>query len=130
MSLILLIVMAVSAMAQVASSGISGVVRDQSSAVVRGARVSARHELTGFLREVVSSDEGDYRIDGLLPGMYTLTAEKPNFLAVTAREVVLAVNQTGHLDFELKPGSSQESITVTAAVSPVDTDNASVGYRI
>lgn len=130
MSLVLLMVIAVSAIAQVASSGISGVVRDQSLAVVSGASVTARHELTGFARNVVSSDEGDYRIDGLSPGPYTITAEKQGFRTVTAGHVTLAVNQTGRLDFELKPGSPQESITVTAAVSPVDAEDASVGYRI
>ena len=130
MILILFAMTAASAMAQLASSTLSGTVRDQSSALVAGATITARHEPTGFARTVLSSGEGEYSIDRLLPGLYTITVDKRGFRTVAATDVTLAVNQKGRLDFELKAGAAAESITVTAVISPVDADDASVGYRV
>ncbi len=130
MILILFVITAAGALAQVASSTVAGIVRDQSSALVSGATITAVHEPTGFTRTVLSSDEGDYSIDRLVPGRYTVTVEKQGFRTVTAANVTLAVNQKGRLDFELQPGAGADSITVTAMISPVEADDASVGYSV
>jgi hypothetical protein len=130
MILIVLIITAVSAAAQVASSSLSGVVQDESSALVSGARISARHQATGFTREVTTSAEGDYYIDHLLPGLYTIGAESRGFRSFIANDVTLAVNKKGRLDFELKVGPASESITVSFTIPQVDADDASVGYRV
>ncbi len=128
--LVLLLVMAAGAEAQVASSTLSGEVRDQSGALAPGVRVTARSDATGFSRTVASGDKGSYRIDELLPGRYTVTAEKTGFRTVTANGVSLAVNQNGRLDLTMEVGPERELVTVTAKVEAVDTADASVGYRL
>ncbi len=114
---------------QIASSVLAGVVRDSSGGVVSAAGVTATEEGTGFSKEALSGVEGLYVLVDLRPGKYTVSAEKDGFQKVVASGVVLAVNQRGRLDFDLKPGSSPQSITVTAPVSAVQADEASVGFR-
>jgi hypothetical protein len=130
MVLILLCLAAAVAMAQVASSTLSGVVRDRDSGVVEGARITARHEATGFSRVLSTSNAGEYRFDNLLPGAYTVTVEKQGFKTLAAAGVDLIVNQKGRLDFELQAGAAADTVTVTATVPLVQADDASAGYRV
>ena len=116
--------------AQVASSVLLGEVHDESGALAPGVAVSARQNATGFLRTAATNAQGAYRIDDLLPGDYTVTAERAGFRTVEARNVTLQVNQKARLDLVLKIGAERDSITVQAQVSPLQSDDASVGYRL
>ena len=115
---------------QVASSSLLGSVRDESSALVPNVRITVRQESTGFSRTVVTNTDGSYRIDELLPGRYRVTAEKPGFQRVNAGPIVLELSRKGKLDLVLRVGSERDSVTVQATVSPLETDDASVGYRL
>jgi outer membrane receptor protein involved in Fe transport len=116
--------------AQVASSTLLGEVRDESGALAPTANVTALQNATGFVRTAVTGSQGAYRIDELLPGEYTVTAEKPGFRTVEATDVTLQVNQKARLDLVLKIGGERDSITVQAQVSPVQSDDPSIGYRL
>ena len=115
---------------QVASGSVLGEIRDESGALVPGARVTARHEAIGFARSVFTGPEGVYQIEQLLPGPCTVTAEKLGFQTVIAGPIVLEVNQRARLDLVLKVGVERESVTVTAAVSPLRADDPSAGHRL
>src|SRR5579859_6652565 len=128
---LLVLVMSMPALrAQVASAALLGEVHDESGALAPAVTVSARHNATGFLRTAVTSTQGAYRIDELLPGDYTVTAERAGFRTVEARNVTLQVNQKARLDLILKIGAERDSVTVQALVSPLHGDDASVGYRL
>ena len=73
---------------------------------------------------------GQYRIDDLIPGAYTVTAEKPGFRTVTTGAIELEVNQKGRVDLQLEVGSAHDTISVEAAASPVESDDASIGYLL
>ena len=118
------------ASAQVASATLDGTVTDESSAAVAGATVIASQGATGYSRTTVSDTRGTYVFDQLAPGTYTLTARKPGFRDYQADGLALEVNQKGRQDIRLSVGSSQERVTVNAAVSPVNTEDATVGYRL
>ncbi|HVP45017.1 MAG TPA: carboxypeptidase regulatory-like domain-containing protein [Bryobacteraceae bacterium] len=118
------------ASAQVASATLLGEVRDESGGLAPAATVTARHSATGFVRTATANSQGEYRIDELLPGDYTVTAEKSGFRAVEAKGVRLEVNQKARFDLVLKVGEERGSITVEAQVSPVQSDDASIGYRL
>ena len=130
MLVLLLLLSSAVAMAQVASSSLAGEVRDPSAAVVPGATVTAVHQATGFSQAAVTSGEGVYRLEQLLPGRHTITVEKEGFQTTTTNEITLAVNQRGRLNFDLRAGSPRDSITVEASVSMVQADDSSVGYRL
>jgi outer membrane receptor protein involved in Fe transport len=115
---------------QVSSASLLGEARDEASSVLSGVKVTARHEATGFSRTVITDSDGVYRINDLLPGRYTVFAEKDGFRVLTLNSVVLEVNQKGKLDFQLTVGQMAETVTVTAAVSPLQSEDSSVGYRL
>lgn len=118
------------AQAQVASSSLAGTVRDQSSAVVAGAVVAASLDDTGFVRSTTTDGHGDYVFDQLTPGAYTVTAVKPGFREYQASGVAIELAQGARHDIRLTLGTAQDRLTVTASVSPVDTDSASAGYLL
>ncbi|HYM11156.1 MAG TPA: carboxypeptidase-like regulatory domain-containing protein, partial [Bryobacterales bacterium] len=116
--------------AQVASATLLGEVHDESGALAPAATVTARNNATGFTRTAVTGQQGAYRIDELLPGAYTVTAEKPGFQSVEAQGVTLQVNQKARLDLVLRVAGDRGSVTVQAQVSPVESDDATIGYRL
>jgi hypothetical protein len=116
--------------AQVASATLSGTVLDESGAAAPGVAVSAREESTGFVRNTLTGAEGAYVIEELSPGIYTVTAEKTGFRTDTSEHVALEVNQKARLDLKLKVGEARDSVTAVATVSPLQSDEASIGYRL
>jgi outer membrane receptor protein involved in Fe transport len=116
--------------AQVASATLLGEVRDESGALAPAVTVTARQNATGFVRTTATNPQGAYRIGELLPGGYTVTAEKPGFRTLTSKDVTLEVNQKARFDIVLKLGQARDSVTVEGQVSPVQSDDATVGYRL
>src|SRR5688572_8864074 len=66
---------------------ISGTVRDQAGAVVPGAQVKVVNPQTNVAREVVTNDEGFYRVGAVEPGVYTILVEKQGFSKIENRAV-------------------------------------------
>jgi hypothetical protein len=126
----LLFVITTAAQAQVGSATLSGTVLDQSSGAIAAAVVAATNPATAFARSTVTDAHGNYVFDPLPIGAYTITARKSGFRDYAATGVTLEVNQKARHDIRLTLGAAQDRITVTASVSPVDTEGASVGYRL
>jgi outer membrane receptor protein involved in Fe transport len=126
----LILVVVVPAHGQVASASLLGEVRDQLAAQIPGVKVTARHKAMGFSRSVLTGEEGSYRLDDLLPGHYIVSAEKQGFRTLTVETIVLEVNQKGKLDLELQVGEPHENVSITADVSLVQSNDATVGYRL
>ena len=122
--------MATAAYAQVASGVLSGTVNDPFGAAVSGARVAATEARTGLVRATITDARGNYVIDPIPPGAYTVTAQKAGFREYEASGVTIELNQTARHEIRLALGASQDRVTVSATVSPLDTDSAAVGYRM
>ncbi|MGM0448517.1 MAG: carboxypeptidase regulatory-like domain-containing protein [Methanobacteriota archaeon] len=82
-----------------AASGTSLGIR-QSVAPLSGAVVTV--DGTGRVAETRTGSGGDYRIDGLAPGKYEVSANAPR-LAVSAKTVDVKRNETTTADFRLDP---------------------------
>ena len=78
----------------------------------------------------MTDTRGSYVFDQLPPGEYTVSVRKAGFPGYSATGIVLEVNQKARHDVRLTVGTGQEQITVTAAVSPLNTDDAAIGYRM
>ncbi|HLJ14505.1 MAG TPA: TonB-dependent receptor [Bryobacteraceae bacterium] len=127
---LILLGLVVSCHGQISSGSLIGDVRDEKAGAISGVRITARNNSTDFLRATVTNSFGSYRIDDLLPGSYTVTAVHNGFETVTMSEVAVELNQKARLDFTLPVGSAHDRVTVTAHVSPVQTDDASEGYSL
>jgi len=129
-TVLLLCVAAPFAWGQVASGSLFGEVRDESGAVVSSAQVIAQQESTGFTRMALTDDAGAYRIEPLAPGIYSVRTQRPGFQTAVAPHVTLEVNQQARVDVRLKVGEVRDSVAVTAAVSQLQSEDATAGYRI
>ena len=65
------------------SSGIQGVVTDQSAATVPDAQLTITHVATGVVTNAVTNERGFYSAPFLPTGPYRITAEKAGFSPVS-----------------------------------------------
>src|SRR5579862_548300 len=103
-------------------SGLAGVVRDATGAPVAGATVEAASPaLIERVRSVVSDGSGLYKITDLQPGSYAVTVKAPGFSTLVQTGIDLPAAFTGTVNAILTPGSPEQTTTVTATVTLVDT---------
>ena len=108
-----------------AQSAIAGVVKDTSGAVLPGVTVEASSDvLIEKTRSVVTDGNGQYKIVDLRPGMYVVTFSLPGFATVRRENVDLPANFTSSISVDMKVGSLEESITVSATSPIVDVQTA------
>jgi hypothetical protein len=113
--------------AQLGTGTISGTVFDQSGAVLPGASVTVTNTGTAFMRETVSSETGDFRLAGLLPGTYELKVEFSGFSTFVQSGLTLQVDQNARIDVHLQVGTSTENVIVTAQAPLLQSEQSSVG---
>jgi len=106
------------------SSGITGVVRDTSGAVLPGVTVEASSPaLIEKVRTVTTDAQGLYRIVDLRPGSYTVTFTLTGFSTVRREGIELQAQFVANVNADLRVGALEETITVTGASPVVDTQN-------
>jgi hypothetical protein len=103
------------------ASGISGLVRDTSGAVLPGVTVEAASPaLIEKVRIVVTDSEGRYTIVDLRPGTYAVTFTLAGFATVRREAVELPGGFVATVNADLQVGTLEETITVTGATPLVD----------
>lgn len=107
------------AYAQVQSGNISGTIRDEQGGVLPGVTVTL--EGNGPVRTYMTEAEGQYRFLNLPPGTYKLTAALPGFSTQIREEVALKVGQNVEIPIAMTVAAVQESITVTGESPVIDT---------
>jgi Carboxypeptidase regulatory-like domain len=116
-------------LAQIPAGTISGVVRDQASAVISGADVHVVSRATGHLRRTTTGEHGEYSIPALLPGEYDVTVDAARFQRIV-RAATVEAGTTTRSDFVLRVGDVTESVRVEAATPQLRFDAASVSGSI
>ncbi len=116
--------------AQNTTGSIVGVVRDPSSAVVTGARVTVRNEETGLARSTESNEEGLYRVPFLPGGAYSVRVEKAGFKAQRQTGIRIEILQVRAVDFALELGQVSETVTVETRAPLLETETSSSGEVI
>lgn len=102
------------AAAQASGGAFRGEVRDPSGAIVDHARIVIRSRDSGAEVATESNIDGLYLTPALIPGSYLLSAQKAGFKAEQFGPVLLQVNQTVRVDFNLTLGQVTESVQVEA----------------
>jgi hypothetical protein len=116
--------------AQQTTGTISGVVSDETGGVLPGVEVTARNTGTEATRTVISDDEGRYRLLQLAPGDYELRAELTGFQTAILQDISLSVAQGAVVGVTLRVGAISEQVVVSAEVSLVDTQSATVASLV
>ncbi len=106
------------------SSGIAGVVRDSSGAVLPGVTVEASSPvLIEKVRTVTTDAQGRYNIVDLRPGTYLVTFTLTGFTSVRREGIELSAAFTANVNADLRIGTLEETITVSGESPIVDTQN-------
>src|SRR5581483_9818208 len=92
------------AWAQVVGGGVSGTVKDESSAALPSAEIRIRSTETGAERTLITDDSGRYAALSLPVGNYEITVQKDGFQTQVKRGVTLAVGQQFTVNFTLAVG--------------------------
>src|SRR5213080_3300192 len=108
-----------------AQASITGVIKDSSGAVLPGVTVEAASPaLIERVRSVVTDGAGQYRIENLRPGVYSVTFTLTGFNAVRREGVELAGSFAATISPEMRVGAVQETVTVTGESPIVDVQSA------
>src|SRR5690349_13531903 len=104
---------------------ISGVVADQSGAIVGRAKVQLIHELTQNTRDFTTEANGVFVFTNLIPGEYTIRIEQPGFKTYEQAKITVSPSERVDLhQITLVIGRTSESIVVTAEAARVQTSSS------
>ena len=117
------------AMAQ-ATGGMTGVVTDDTGAVVPGVTVEVVNQGTTQTRVVVTGADGFFAVPLLAPGQYSVKATLAGFKTTTREGVTVRVNDTARVDVTMAVGAVEEAVTVTGEAPLVETSHATLGIVI
>src|ERR1700730_14463168 len=101
------------AYAQEFRATLAGRISDTSGAAITGATVEIKNVDTGETWRASSDNDGDYQAAFLMPGNYTVTAEKPGFKRIIRDGLKLQVAGHGVVDLQLAWGDVSQSVTVS-----------------
>lgn len=101
----------VGALAQ-ANSNITGIVTDQTGAIVPGATITLSDTATGTEKATVSSDTGLYEIAGLNPSAYNMKVSVKGFHTFEKKGIVVNVSSTLRVDVALTVGAESQSSSI------------------
>src|SRR6476620_1671069 len=102
------------------AQAIAGVVHDASGAALPDVTVQAKSSaLIEKVRTVVTDGSGQYRIEDLRPGTYTVIFTRAGFGPYLRNGVEITSAFTASVNAQLAPGEFAEAITVTAAAPAI-----------
>jgi hypothetical protein len=124
--LLAVLALAPPAQAQVLYGTLTGEVTDPTGAVVAGAKVTALNTGTNVAKTGVTSERGVFAFSDLQPGVYDLTVEAPAFNAATRKSIRVDSNSTRRIDTQLQVAGVTDTVEVSVAAAPLQTDRADI----
>jgi Carboxypeptidase regulatory-like domain len=130
-SLLTVLAIAGGALAQTSDGTLVGAVTDQTGAVVPKVEVKVESPQYGQPHEAITDSVGTYRIEGLQPGIYSVTFTAPGLAALRVGGVVINGSVTTTVNGLLQLGSVQSVVTVEAgAGQAIDTQSGQMAGNI
>lgn len=130
LTLVLLVAGALQAWAQLDTGRITGIVTDQSGAVIVDTTVKITNVRTDRAVEVKTSDTGLFSSPPLPVGVYKVEVEREGFRTSSVTDVVLHATEVKRVDLALQVGTPSEEVTVTAESVSVNTETSDLGATI
>lgn len=112
--------------AQTTAATLTGLITDSSGATISGAHLTLIEVDTGATHELDSNSSGEYTLTALPPGNYTLSVTRPGFSSYRQQGIVLTVSEQATANVVLKVGATENTITVTANASVINTTSAEI----
>ncbi len=124
-----LVLACVGAFAQ-ANSEVTGIITDQTGAVVAGAKITLTNTGTQSTNTSESGATGLYEFAGLNPGSYNLKVSAKGFETFRQNNIQVYVSGTFRVDAKLTVGIESQTVTVEADALAVQTDSNVVSTLI
>ena len=106
------------------TSRVTGIVEDNTGALVTGATVTLTNEATGISLTTETSENGTYTFDLIQIGSYTVTVEKTGFKKSISTKNTVNVNQPATVRVVLEPGEVTAAVTVENSAEQVQTSTS------
>ena len=126
-ALLVVILAASPALAQVAAGDITGVVKDPDGRAVPGATVTLTDIATNRQRVTISTADGVYMAASLPPGEYRIDVELTGFKSIRRAGIHLTTGEKVRIDFDLAVGGIQEQVRIVEDAPVIRADSASLG---
>src|SRR6266404_124551 len=109
---------------------IVGTVTDPSGAVMPNVNITVTNTETSWTRTIPTNDSGQYVVPNIQIGHYSVKAEASGFKIAEQKDVVVSVGDRLRLDFQMKMGTSAETVTVEANPIAVQSDSGELSNLI
>jgi hypothetical protein len=116
--------------AQEVRGRITGRVSDTTKAAIAGATVTVTDVARGTAVSSMTSSEGLFQVNYLLPGTYQVSVELTGFKKHIQDKVLLQISETRDLPIVLEVGGVEEAVSVTAEAASLNTSDASMGFTV
>ncbi len=130
LSLTLALLVGTPVWAQKDAGAIAGVVKDSSSAVVVGAKVTITDVDRGTSFVTTTNELGEYVASPLKIGRYKVSVEKAGFKKALIGPVVLDVQERPEVNVTLQIGSATETVTVTSQALQLQTETSDLNHVV
>lgn len=124
------LVWAISANAQVTTADVVGTIYDATQAVIPNAKVSITNPATGITRTTQAGPTGEYAINLLPPGSYSIRVEVAGFRTSIVPSLTLASGDRPRVDVTMQTGQNTESVDVVAETPLLQTDSSTVSSTV
>jgi hypothetical protein len=112
------------------TSTVEGDVVDQSQAAIPEVTITLTNVDTRVSNETVTNASGVFRFPNMPPGRYHLRASKTGFQTIIQENIVLESGRIQSVPVTLPVGAVTEQITVTEAVTQIETSNPKIGTTV
>ena len=123
-------IFAAASFAQLTATGIHGVVRDPSGAVVPKASVKLTDVGTGIEKNTTSAQDGGFVFPNLQAGTYKVTVSAAGFQTSVLDSIAVDSGRVTDVPLTLAVGTSTQTVEVSSGVAQLETTTNEVGTTI
>jgi hypothetical protein len=113
--------------AQNSYGSVVGTISDAGGATIVGAKVTLTNQGTNAAVSARSGATGNFTLPNLNPGQYNIRVEFKGFKTYEQTAIDVQIGGTARVNVSLSIGDQTETVVVTAAPPPLQTDSASLG---
>ncbi|HEX4154559.1 MAG TPA: TonB-dependent receptor, partial [Acidobacteriaceae bacterium] len=116
--------------AQETTGELQGTIKDQTGALIPGAKVTVSTPTLVGTKSLVTDSKGYYHFSNLPPGIYTVIVVAKGFETVKRANLDIEVGHTPNLDMAMAVGSSATTVEVTSAAPAIDVTSVTTQTNI
>ncbi|HRH45675.1 MAG TPA: TonB-dependent receptor, partial [Pyrinomonadaceae bacterium] len=116
--------------AQFETATVLGAVQDSNGGAVQNATVTLKNIATSISNTTTTDSNGDYQFSNVKIGLYQIIVEAKGFNKTVADKIEATVNARQRVDLTLQVATATETVFITDAANPLQTDSSEVGQVV